>query len=145
MCVIDATSRMLGGFCAAFQKLRANPAGVTVSATHSTAQSDAAGHHHAGSPVRLQGGQRARVVSHDAIMTDCVTNGQIARMPPLFRDRMLQIAQRGREHVPGLEYASAGRNMLPNPANLLRSAASSAYYHCRSASAKRFDEPQTME
>jgi len=88
MCVIDATSRVLGGFCAAFQKLRANPAGVTVSATHSTTHDDAAGHHHAGSPVRLQGGQRSHVVSHDAIMTDWVVLRQIARMPTLERDGM---------------------------------------------------------
>ncbi len=64
-----------------------------VSATHSTTHDDAAGHHHAGSPVRLQGGQRACVVSHVAIMTDCVENRQIARMPQPRRDGMLQIAQ----------------------------------------------------
>src|SRR5215204_6820535 len=101
------------GFCAAFQKLRTNPAGVTESATHSTAHDDAAGHHHAGSPVRLQGGQRARVVSHDAIMTDCVGNGQIARMPPAFRDEVLHIAQSSVVRAAVAECADARRNMLP--------------------------------
>lgn len=71
MHVIDVTSRMLGDQ-RGVQKHRADPTGVTVfsdavvSATHSTTHDDAAGHHHAGSPVRLQGGQRARVVSHVA-------------------------------------------------------------------------------
>jgi len=41
-----------------------SPAGVTESATHSTTHDSATGNHHAGSPVRLQGGQRACVVSH---------------------------------------------------------------------------------
>ena len=124
VCVIDATSRMLGGFCAAFQTLRANPAGVTVSATHSTARDDAAGHHHAGSPVRLQGGQRARVVSHDAIMTDCVADGQIARMQPSSRVGMLQIAQSGAMNA-ATAIAQGNpddgrRDLLADPANLLR-------------------------
>ena len=64
-----------------------------LSATHSTTHDDAAGHHHAGSPVRLQGGQRARVVSHDAIMTDWVAMRQIARMPRRNGHGILQIAQ----------------------------------------------------
>jgi hypothetical protein len=92
MRVIDAVVRM-PGILRGVQKLRGS-AGVTVfsdaevSATHSTTHDDAAGHHHAGSPVRLQGGQRACVVSHDAIMTDCVDKRQIATIPRSQHDAM---------------------------------------------------------
>lgn len=53
------------------------PAEVTVSATHST-HVDASRHHHAGSPVRLPGGQRTRVDSHAADYVRPCLSSQIA-------------------------------------------------------------------
>ena len=124
MCVIDATSRVLGGFCAAFQKRRANPAGVTVSATHSTTHDDAAGHHHAGSPVRLQGGQRACVVSHEADYDGVrrnASNRTDAEPRSVTECYTLLNPRRGRPDArPAAPYGSALGYLLPNPSKLLR-------------------------
>ncbi len=65
--VIDARNRCFGGPRAfRVQKRKRSPTGVTVLVAHSTTHDNAAGHHHAGSPVRLPGGQRACGVSHVA-------------------------------------------------------------------------------
>src|SRR3546814_2091009 len=61
--VIDALSGALGDDVLGVQKREQASGGVTESATHSTRR-NAAGHHHAGSHVRLPGGQRTHVVSH---------------------------------------------------------------------------------
>ena len=65
--VIDASNPVLRGTRSAVVSEAAyESGGVTVLVAHSTTHGNAAGHHHAGSSVRLPGGQVACVVSHVA-------------------------------------------------------------------------------
>ena len=139
-------SRSSGGFCAAIQKRRANPAGVTVSATHSTTHDDATGHHHAGSPVRLPGGQRACVVSHEADYDGLRRNASNRTdAGPCCVTECYTLLNRGlaarcRATPAATLRERAGEICCQIHQNTCAIRRECAYHHCRSVSAKRFDE-----